>query len=473
MAEQTSPNPPVPTSPGQATAKVKPQILKGTRDFLPRTMLLRQHVIRTIADTFESFGFEPLETPALEYAATLEGKYGEEGEKLIYRFEDHGRREVALRYDLTVPLCRVVAMYPELPKPFKRYQMQPVWRADKPQKGRYREFWQCDVDILGSSSMLADAEIIAVLYTALSRLGFQRFTTKINHRKLLAGIGHYAGIEGEQLGAMYRAIDKLEKIGTTGVHEEMLSAGIAQNAVRKLEPLLYLTNNPRFSSNLLEAEKQDHENLLKEVFEILSESQDASREANKAIDDLMRLLSHLRDLGVDPAAYAVDFTMVRGLDYYTGPIFETVVEEPRIGSITGGGRYDNLVGIFSGRQVPATGSTIGLERIVDVMEELGLAAGRVPTTTTQVLVTIFGEELIGESLRLVGELRRAGIRSELYVGAEKLAKQLRFASKRGIPYVAILGPEEVTRGEVQVKDLRSGEQRSLPRQAIAAALRGG
>lgn len=446
MAEQTSPNPPVPTPPGQAAPKVKPQILKGTRDFLPRTMLLRQHVIRTIADTFETFGFEPLETPALEYAATLEGKYGEEGEKLIYRFEDHGRRQVALRYDLTVPLCRVVAMYPELPKPFKRYQMQPVWRADKPQKGRYREFWQCDVDILGSTSMLADAEIVAVLYSALLRLGFQRFTTKINHRKLLAAIGRYAGVTGEQLGAMYRAIDKLEKIGLGRVSDEMAEAGIDAGAIHRLTQLLGIERQPG-----------DEAGMLGELRGILA----AQPDAMAGIDELQALLRHLRDLGVEPRCTRVDFAMVRGLDYYTGPIFETVVEEPRIGSITGGGRYDNLVGLFSGRQVPATGSTIGLERIVDVMEEIGLAAGRVPTTTTQVLVTIFGEELIGDSLRLVGELRRAGVRSELYLGAEKLGKQLSFASKRGIPYVVILGPEEVARGEVQVKNLRSGEQRSI------------
>ena len=437
--------------------KVKPQILKGTRDFLPQKMLVRQHVIRTIAETFETFGFEPLETPAMEYAATLEGKYGEEGDKLIYRFEDHGQRRVALRYDLTVPLCRVVAMYPELPKPFKRYQIQPVWRADKPQKGRYREFWQCDVDIIGCDDMLADAEIVAVLYTALTKLGFQSFSTKINHRKLLAGIGAYAGVSGEHSGAMYRAIDKLDKVGLERVIDDMRRAGIEAGSVDRLVDLLGI-----------ERERGEDLVVLKELRALLAEYP----EAVEGIDELEALLRHLQDLGVDPACHAVDFAMVRGLDYYTGASHETMVEEPRIGSITGGGRYDNLVGMFSGKHIPAVGSTIGLERIVDVLDELGLVEGIVAKTITQVLVTVFNADLTGDSLRLVSELRRAGVRSELYFGADKLSKQLTFASKRGIPYVAILGPDEAARGEVQLKNMASGEQSSLPRDQIAAAVSG-
>lgn len=434
--------------------KPTPQILKGMRDFLPPRMRLRRYVINTLTTIFERYGFEPLETPGVEYAETLEGKFGEEADKLIYKFEDRGGREVGLRYDLTVPLARVVALYPDLVKPFKRFQVAPVWRAEKPQKGRYREFWQCDVDIVGSSSMLADAEVIKVVYDGLTALGFQSFVIKINDRKVLTGLATYANVPGEQVAGVYRAIDKMDKIGREAVREELVTAGIPADAVDRL---LEVCGTP--GSN-------------RELLGDLRAKLAGTGIGIEGVGELEKLLDYLGDMGIPEDFYHVDCSMVRGLDYYTGPIFETVVERPRIGSISGGGRYDRLVGMLGGRDYPATGVAFGLERIVDVIEELNMAPASVATPVTKVLVTVFAPELVGHSLAVAEEMRERGINTEVYLGQDRLGAQLRYADRKGIPYVIIIGPDELAAGVVVLRDMGTKEERRVPANEAAALLGG-
>jgi len=350
-------------------ANIEPRLPRGMRDILPQKMILRQHVIGIIEDVFERFGFEPLQTPALELSETLMGKYGPEAEKLIFDARHReGKEALSLRYDLSVPLSRVVAMYPELVKPFKRYQIAPVWRAERPQKGRYREFYQCDADIVGTKSMLADAEIIALIYTILERLGFKQFIIKLNNRKILTAIGEYAGVPPALLGGLYRSIDKLEKVGLEGVHEELLKNEVSSGVAERILGLISIPGS-------------DLGALRERLGEI--------PEVREGINELEQVLGFVRDLGVTPEKVKVDFTMVRGLEYYTGPIYETVVTEPKIGSLTGGGRYDELIGLFSTKSLPATGTTVGIERIIDVMEELQMFPPEVRPTVTQVLITVF------------------------------------------------------------------------------------
>ncbi len=434
--------------------KVEPRILKGTRDFLPRTMILRQHVVDTLRRTFERFGFEPLETPALEYAETFEGKSDAEVDKLLYRFRDHGGRRVALRYELNVALARVAAMYQhEVVFPFRRYQMGPVWRADKPQKGRYREFWQCDVDIVGSASMLADAEVLGVLYTALRNLDFERFTIHLNNRKILSGMGEVAGVTPEQTGGLYRAIDKLERDGPRRVQALLLEEGLSDQVA---ERLLEMVQMPGGGPDVL-AE-------LKGWFTDIPIGLEG-------VAEMGELLRYLEDLGVPESHYRLDLSMVRGLGYYTGPIYEAVVEEPRIGSISGGGRYDGMVALF-GPDMPATGVSLGLERIVDVITELELM--QLPGSVVQALVTVFDGEHVGASLELAQELRQADVCTEVYLDtAASLGKQFKYADRKGVPWVLIVGPDEIAAGQVAAKDMRTGEQRSVARTEAAALIKAG
>jgi len=424
---------------------IQPRLPKGMRDILPRQMVLRQHVLSIVEGVFAEFGFEPLITPAAELAEILLGKYGGESEKLIFNVEHPGGKEqLALRYDLSVPLSRVVAQYPDLPKPFRRYQIAPVWRAERPQKGRYREFYQCDADIVGSASMLADAEIVALIYTTLRRLGFQQFVTLINNRKLISGIGQYSGVPEPRLPELYRAIDKLAKVGIDRVRRELREEGLAVASIDRVLEML----QPGATQITL------HE-LRGELAELPG--------ALEGIAELEELLRYIPGLGVEEGFYRVDLAMVRGLDYYTGPVYETVVEKPRIGSITGGGRFDGLVGRFSAQGYPATGTTIGIERIIDVLEELQMFPAEMGVTAVQVLVTMFSAELVGESLRLITELRSAGLRCELYYGADPIGTQIRYALKKGIPFVAIAGPDELRTGQVALRDLRQKLQENVAR----------
>lgn len=435
-------------------AKVQPRVPRGMRDILPEQMIKRQYVMDLMRQVFESFGFEPLQTPVLELKETLMGKYGPDAEKLIY-YAQHaqGSEELAMRYDLSVPLSRVSAMYRDLAKPFKRYQMAPVWRAERPQKGRYREFYQCDVDIVGSDSMLADAEIISVIYEVLNRLGFRRFRVLLNNRKILTGLGHYVGVPDEQLGGLYRAIDKLEKIGVEGVKEELAANGLSDEAIVRLMALLTAQGSNSEMLAGLRARLQGYPRALAGVAE------------------LEEITAALGALGVPESAYQVTFSMVRGLDYYTGPIYETVVDEPRIGSITGGGRYDELIGLFTNQSLPATGTSLGIERIIDVMDELGMFPPQIGRTVVRVLVTRFDQASLSASLQAATELRRAGLSTELYMEDDALGKQIRYAVRKGIPYLVILGPDEIANDQVTLRHLARGEQETVARAELVAKLR--
>ena len=438
-----------------ATSFIKPRVPRGMRDILPEQMIRRQYVIDVVRGVFEEFGFEPLQTPALELSEVLTGKYGPDAEKLIYQAGHVGGKEdISLRYDLSVPLCRVVAMHPQLPKPFKRYQIDPVWRAERPQKGRYRQFFQCDADTVGTESMLADAENVNLIYQVLTRLGFKAFEININDRKLITGIGQLAGVPKEQLGGLYRSIDKLDKIGLSGVRAELAENQIPEPVIEKLLALLQIEG--------------DAETVLNALSEQLGDSE----VANEGIAELEELSGYLTILGVPEEFYRINVSMVRGLEYYTGPIYETVVEEPKIGSITGGGRYDELIGSFSRQSYPATGTSFGIERIIDVMEEFDMFPSAVGRTVTQVLVTVFDADLAEASLKLATLLRSSGIRTEVYCRPTRISAQMKYADSKGIPYAVILGSDEVEAGTVAVRDLASREQQVIPREELVEHIQG-
>jgi histidyl-tRNA synthetase len=435
--------------------KVEPRVPRGMRDILPEQMIRRQYVIDIIRAVFEEFGFEPLQTPAIELSETLLGKYGPDAEKLIYQASHRGgKEELSLRYDLSVPLCRVVAMYHDLPKPFKRYQIAPVWRAERPQKGRYREFFQCDADTVGSASMLADAETLNVIYEILTRLNFNKFVMNVNNRKIITGIGQFSGVPGELLAGLYRSIDKLEKIGLDGVREELRANRIPGDVIGRLLDLLQI------------------EGENKAVLAALRDKLGAYPAALEGIAELEEIIRYLEALDIPAGYYKIKFAMVRGLEYYTGPIYETTIEEPRMPSITGGGRYDELVGMFAGRgAVAATGTSIGIERIIDAMEELGMFPPDVGKTVAQALMTVFDRGLLDESLKMANALRRNGLKTELYFENDPLGDQIRYALKKGIPYVVILGPDELAAGRVTVRNTLRKEQQTVARAEAASLIR--
>lgn len=434
--------------------KATPQVLKGMRDFLPPRMILRHYVTDQLRRVFERFGFDPLQTPAVEYAETLEGKNGPEADKLIYKFEDRGGRTVGLRYDLTVPLARVASMYPEIVKPFKRYQIAPVWRAERPQKGRYREFYQCDVDIVGSPSMLADAEVVAVAYQSLRQLGFANFQILLNNRKILQGIAVELNVREDQAPLVWRAVDKWDKIGPDGVRSELSAAGVAEDTIRQLFDLF------------------DSDRTSAETLRFLADRLGNVPLAVEGVRELEDLIKYLGMSEVPSEFYRVDLHMVRGLDYYTGPIFEIIVHEPRIGSISGGGRYDRLVGLLGPIQYPAVGISLGLERLIDVIDELGMAPADVRSTVTEVLVTVFDQERLPASMGIAASLRAAGVNAEVYLEPDKLSQQLRYASRKNIPLAIIVGPDEASRGEAIVRNMVSGRQEQVERGALLSAIQG-
>ncbi len=427
---------------------IEPQIPKGFRDFLPQQMILRREIMRTMSAIFEQYGFVPLDTPCLEYARTLEGKYGEEGDKLIYRFEDRGGRAVALRYDLTIPLARVAAMYQQLPKPFKRYQIAPVWRADKPQKGRFREFYQCDIDIIGSPGACADAELLLVAHAVLQALGFDNYLIRINNRKILNALAERLGIDSARIPDFLRALDKLDKAGPEAVLQEMQSAQLLSRDAQTIVRERLLGEGDNFEA----------------VAALVADSETGAA----GLRELELITRVLEADGVDARYYQKDISLARGLDYYTGPIFEVVVREPRIGSILGGGRYDDLIGLFTRQSMPATGISFGLERLVTVMEELGMA-GQIHSLT-QVLVTQFSDELLADGVKLAAQLRRAGLNTELYHAPDKLKKQMSYAAGRAIPVVVVLGPDEAGQGRATLKNMLTGAQETLAQQDLPAAI---
>jgi histidyl-tRNA synthetase len=431
----------------------RPQNIKGMRDHLPEAMILRQHIVNTLIGVFERYGFEPLQTPIIEYAQTLEGKIGDD-EKLIYRFETHGGDKVALRYDQTVPLARVVAQYQgQIVQPWRRYAIGQSYRGERPARGKYREFWQADVDIVGSNSPIADAELVALLSEALAALGFSGFTTLLNHRQVLGGIGRVAGLDDTAAGGIYRAIDKLDKIGPDGVREELLKSGIGTEATGRIMDIVLLRGPAG------------------DVLEELSDALAGDERAQAALENLRAIVHHLQEMGVPPEQFAIAPRLARGLSYYTGSVFESVIENPPMGSLLGGGRYDELIGMFAGRPIPTVGLAFGLERLFDLMTELGL--GTQMRTVSEVFVTLFSDELAGASLTLARELRAAGLKVETALDAsDKLGKQFKYADRKGIPFALVLGPDELARGEVVVKDLRSGEQRAVAREVVVGLLLG-
>ena len=420
----------------------------GTRDFLPDEIRRREHVVGVVRGVYERYGFEPLETPAFENIETLLGKYGEEGNKLIFKIlkrgehESSGEADLALRYDLTVPLARVVAQYQnELPKFFKRYQIQPVWRADRPAKGRFREFYQCDIDSIGSTSPLVEVEQLSAVSEVLTTLGFGDFTIQLNHRVLLSAMLEAAAVPAALHGEALVAIDKLDKIGKDGVLKELVTRGVSDASAAAC--LDALENVPAFEQLIAKHEK--------------------GLAARAEIDQILRLVAGT------PAAKHVSFVprLARGLSYYTGAIMEISVPD-LAGSLGGGGRYDNLVGMFLGRDVPACGFSLGLERIIVVMTERGMFPASVAGANTDAMVTLWNDGSRSDALALAGELRRGGLRVDVYPEADKLGKQFKYAASRNVPFVAVVGDDERAHGTVNVKDMRSGDQQAMPRADVAA-----
>ncbi len=441
--------------PKKQQPSIEARTLKGFRDFLPRAALTRQRVIQTIVATYESFGFVPLETPALEYADILAGKYGDEGEKLMYRFRDQGGREVALRYDLTVPLARVVGQQneQELPRPFRRYQIAPVWRAENTQKGRFREFTQCDADIVGSSSMLADAEIALLIATALKKLSFTDYEIRLNNRKLLNGFLEAVKIPEERWLPTLRILDKWEKIGADAVQSE-LSAGMSGKQIDALFDLMPT-----------DEEADDSGSWGKRIAKQMKKTSEGA----EGLKELQAVRTLIEAVGMDDV-FRFDVLLARGLDYYTGTIFEAVLtNKPEFGSVFGGGRYDGLIGLFTGKEIPAVGVSAGIDRIVAAMAELELDEGG--ASTADVLVTIMEADDVQDMLKLAADLRNEGIKAELFYEPARLEKQLKYADSRGIPLALILGSEEKSRREVAVKILAEKRQIKVRRGEIAKAIR--
>ncbi|MBJ6118431.1 histidine--tRNA ligase [Pontibacter sp. BT310] len=463
-------------------SKEKPSLPKGTRDFGPAVVAKRNYIFNTIRRTFEKFGYLPLETPAMEQLSVLTGKYGDEGDQLIFKILNSGDylgkttpadieqgskhlirkiSEKALRYDLTVPFARFVVMNRnEITFPFKRYQIQPVWRADRPQKGRYREFYQCDADVVGTNSLLCEAEIVQMIDEVLTTLGLTDFTIKINHRGVLAGIAEAIGEKGRE-GDICVAIDKLDKIGAEGVRKELLERGISEEAVGKLEPLYSLEG--------------DNQNLLQQLQTILGNTEEGQR----GLKDLNEVWTYLDNLGSNALTtenpsgnprLQLDVTLARGLSYYTGCIFEVKVNNVSMGSISGGGRYDNLTGMFGLPGVSGVGFSFGVDRIYDVLEELDLFPANAQMST-KVLIVQFDKESELYALPLLQKLRDAGISSELYPEAAKLKKQMGYADQKNIPFVLLVGSEEMASGKLKLRDMQTGEQDELYIDDIIAQLK--
>jgi histidyl-tRNA synthetase len=437
---------------------------RGMRDFLPADVRKREYVIGIIKQVYESYGFEPLETPAVENLETLTGKYGEEGTQLIFKILKRGEKldiakaatetdlsDLALRYDLTVPLARVVANNRnDLPKFFKRYQIQPVWRADRPARGRFREFYQCDVDAIGSSSMVVEGELIAAVTEILRRLGFNDFTIRLNHRAVLADILDTAGVAPELHGETLVAIDKLDKIGPEGVQKELSERGIAEDASQMLLDIFEQTRQ------IIGDGKDVNRTIVSNLINIVS---------NEVLTDLGQILKY-----ADKCPVELDPSLARGLSYYTGAIMEINVPD-LAGSLGGGGRYDGLIGMFGKEQIPACGFSLGLERILVVMDERNMFPAEVTATSADVMVTLLSEETAAESLKLATELRTQGLRVLVYPEPDKLGKQMRYADQIRVPFVCVLGETEIAQNCVTFKNMVTGDQESVPRGVLASRLK--
>lgn len=480
----------------------KTQPARGMRDFLPADVRKRNYVIGIIKEVYESYGFEPLETPSVENLETLTGKYGEEGNQLIFKILKRGEKlqeelaegkiksenelsDLALRYDLTVPLARVVANYKnELPKFFKRYQIQPVWRADRPARGRYREFYQCDVDAIGSNSMLVEAELCAAVSEILQKLGFDDFEIRVNHREILRGILELAGVSSQKQTDVLIALDKLDKIGQAGVFNELRErqipteiseilikfftgfSALAEDSLNTLNEIIS-TYGSKHTEYYYRKLNEDPFNQAKKMLRNLPTATNAVESLEKIIE-FSKISGRFIPMKFDPS-------LARGLSYYTGAIFEINVLD-LAGSLGGGGRYDGLIGMFGKEQIPACGFSLGLERILVVMEERGMFQklideGKLEIDSADVLVTIWTEETAGESLKLANELRKTGLRVLVYPEADKLGKQFKYADSLGIKTAIILRDEEIAENKIKVKNLQTSEEIALERGDIAEKLK--
>jgi histidine--tRNA ligase len=449
----------------------KPSIPKGTRDFGPEEMAKRNYIFNTIKDVYALYGFEQIETPAMETLQTLMGKYGEEGDKLLFKILNSGDYlnkisdeelnernslhlasklcEKGLRYDLTVPFARYVVMHrDELQLPFKRYQIQPVWRADRPQKGRYREFYQCDADVVGSDSLLNEVELMQIVDTVFTKFGI-RIQIKINNRKILSGIAEVLD-EADKIVDITVAIDKLEKIGLENVNAELKAGGITDQAIEKLQPILTMQGS--------------NEDKLKTIEKVL----ESSEVGLKGVEETRFILDTLNSVGLNNEIQ-LDLTLARGLNYYTGAIFEVKALDTPMGSITGGGRYDNLTGIFGMPGLSGVGISFGADRIYDVLNTLELYPKEM-LSSTQVLFINFGEKETAYCLPFIAEIRKNGIRAEIFPDKAKMKRQMNYANAKNIPYVVFAGEDEIEKGKLMLKDMQSGEQKLVTAKELIASV---
>ena len=433
--------------------RITPRTLKGFRDFVPATMLPREHLIDTAKTVYRSYGFSPIDTPALEYAEILLGKGGSESDKQLYRFEDAGGRDVALRFDLTVPLARFVAQHEgELGMPFKRYHVGPVWRGENTQRGRYREFVQCDFDTIGATDILADIETALVIHDLFRALGFEAFTININNRRVLGGLLAHLELAADAA-AVLRVVDKLPKIGVDAVRAEL--EGATGREPQRIDALLAFV--------ALEGSNRD-------VVDAMRSAVAGDEVGERGVDELDQLLDGLEAAGVDEGRIRIDPSIARGLDYYTGTVFETFLDDlPGIGSCCSGGRYDDLASVYTSHRLPGVGASLGVDRLLAAMTELGLVEAR--STVADVLVTVFDEARALDSLRLATELRSTGLRVELYPGPRKLRAQLKYADRRGHRIAVIIGPDEFEADTAQVKDLSTGRSTEVSRSQLVGACR--
>ncbi len=453
----------------------KPKLAKGTRDFTPAEVAKRTYIIDTIKNQFKNFGFQPIETPSFEQSSTLLGKYGEEGDRLIFKILNSGDflkkadaqvlqnkdskaltpsiSEKALRYDLTVPFARFVVQHQnELNFPFKRYQIQPVWRADRPQKGRFREFFQCDADVVGSDSLWQEVELVQLYDAVFTQLKLQGVRIKLNNRKILSGLAEVIG-ESDKLIAFTVALDKLDKIGEEGVKTEMIANGISEEAIEKVNPIFKMQG--------------DFATKIQQLKQILA----ASEIGLKGIEELQFIQNAIAEMPLTTASLDLDVTLARGLDYYTGAIFEVAAPESvKMGSIGGGGRYDNLTGIFGLKNMSGVGISFGLDRIYLVIEELNLFPKTVEETTEIIFVN-FGDKEALYAMKAVAKLRQNGIAAELYPDASKMKKQMTYANRCAIPFVILAGTEEVKAEQFTLKDMRNGEQYTVDFDGLLAQLK--
>lgn len=427
----------------KTSKKIKPQILKGFRDFFAEDVVIREYVINTFKKVFEKYGYEPLETPALEYSDIFLRESGEEAIKLFYRFKDEGNRDVMLKYEVMISMCRAVAEnINKLIFPYKRYQIQTVWRAEKPQKGRFREFTQCDADTIGSDSVLADAEFIQMGIEVLENLGFNKFKANISNRKFLNGIIKYAGGTDQQFIPICLTVDKLPKIGLERVKTELLNKRkIPEKVVEKIIEIINI--------------KGKNKDLIKTYRDLLKNS-------SVALDGLVELeaiFDYLKDTKLSENFYQFSPYIARGLAYYTGPVWEFEIVDGDVGSVAGCGRYDNVIGKFVGRRIPATGGSFGIERIVEIIKERKMIS--IPSNPTKVLITYFEKETLSKLIEIANRLRDNNIPTMFYPEATNLDKQLKYADKKSIPYAVIIGPEEAKQNLVKLKNMKTREQETV------------